>query len=499
MQEMEPIKNIKFKEKILIVDDMAMHLETARLYLEMSGFIVFCASDTQRAWTLITEEIPDLILLDVVMPGGNGLQLLSKIQSQYPSMGVIIMTSYGSEDIAVMALKLGAMEYIRKPFKYNSLSNVVEKVLAKQRQIKNQEIMFENLEHAYQNLQVSSDSILHCMSSGVVAVDKNLCIRLINRAAELIFSVKKTDIIGRDFYDVFPFFGGTRLINYTLENKRGYRLYEVEIPETNGVKFLRINTDLIVDYHTGITGVVATFDDITELRRKEEMLKDSERLAIIGRMAAGMAYEIKNPLTSIKEFSQFISGEFLDSKMNDYFQVIVKEVNQMDRVIQDFLQLAKPKTPEYKETCLNELLKEITPIIEPQAFLRSVIFRIKFNDNVPKSFIDPGQIKQVILNLVQNALEAMDAGGTLELQIKFITNSNEVCLNIIDTGCGIPAVKLTELGIPFYTTKSGGIGLGLSISFSIIDRHNGRIEINSREGFGTTFSVYLPVIDGQTT
>ena len=131
--------------------------------------------------------------------------------------------------------------------------------------------------------------------------------------------------------------------------------------------------------------------------------------------------------------------------------------------------------------------------------MKSVLFRIKFDDTVPKSFIDPGQIKQVILNLVQNALEAMDAGGTLELQIKFMTNSNEVCLNIMDTGCGIPTVKLPELGIPFYTTKPGGIGLGLSISFSIIDRHNGRIEINSREGFGTTLSVYLPVIDEQTT
>ncbi|WP_066639113.1 hybrid sensor histidine kinase/response regulator [Desulfolucanica intricata] len=482
----------KIKGKILIVDDMLMHLETAKLYLEMSGFDVFCASDTRSAWELLVDKNPDLVLLDVVMPGENGLEFLSKIHSHNPNMGVVIMTAFGSEDIAAMALKLGAMDYIRKPFKYSSLSTVVEKALAKQRQIKNQEMAVNTLKHAYEELQVSADSILQCMSAGVVAVDKNCFIRIINQRAAKLLGVENQNVIGRYYYEVFPFFKNNLLKN-TLENERGVRLYEVELQRGEDIKILSVNTDVVFDFNSNKIGAVVTFDDVTELRQKEELLKERERLAIVGQMAAGMAHEIKNPLTAIKGFAQLLSGKSLDPDLNKYLDIIGSEINRMNDVIKDFLQLARPKPPELKKISINEVLKEITPIIEPQAFLKNIVVDIKTDEAVPESLMDPGQIKQVILNLLQNGMEAMNNGGTLTIETKYLSRRKEICLNISDTGCGIPAKKIKELGVPFYTTKPEGTGLGLSISFTIVDRHKGRIETKSREGQGTTFSVYLPV------
>jgi len=124
-------------EKILIVDDMLVHLETAQLYLEKSGYQVFCASDTQSAWELLQDNKPSLLLLDIVMPGGSGLDLLHEIQNHHPQIGVVIMTAFGNEEIAAMAMKTGALDYIRKPVKYSDLTNVVANALAKQREINN--------------------------------------------------------------------------------------------------------------------------------------------------------------------------------------------------------------------------------------------------------------------------------------------------------------------------------------------------------------------------
>lgn len=488
------IKNDE-KGKILVVDDMAMHLETARLYLEKSGFEVLCASDTKKAWTLVTEENPDLILLDVVMPGESGLDLLSKVQFQYPNTGVVIMTAYGSEDIAATALKLGATDYIRKPFKYSCLTNVVRKAMCKQREIQNQEIAVKSLKDAFEELQVSSDSILDCMSSGVVAVDAKFCIRMINQGAKRIFNVGNKAILGQNLYDAFPFLEQINLLKRTFDSNKGFQLYEVKIPNKEEYKIVNVNTDVIFDFHGHKIGAVAVFDDVTELRRKEQMLRESERLAIVGQMAAGVAHEIKNPLTAIKGFAQLLSGKTTEPIINTYTNIMLDEINRMNNVVQDFLQLARPKPPEFKKACINTVVEELTSVIEPQACLKKIDVDMDLDRSIPAGLMDPGQIKQVLLNLVQNAMEAMECGGKLGIKTIYIKECQEMRLDIRDTGCGIAAHKIKKLGVPFYTSKPNGTGLGLSISFSIIDQHKGRIEIQSREGHGTIFSIFLPIGD----
>lgn len=481
------------KGKILVVDDMLIHLETAKLYLETSGYQVVCASDVKSAWRLVTEEEPDLILLDVIMPGESGLDLLSEIRSLCPNTSVVVMTSYGSEDIAATAFKLGATDYIKKPFKYSSLSRVIEKALAKQSQTKNKEMAVKSLEHAYENLRVSADSILQCMSAGVVAVDSSLYIRMVNQMASKLLGIQIQDMIGKHIYEVIPLFNSVNLIKNTLENEKGVRLHQVEVLGEDGAKLFNVNTDVISDFNGNKIGAVAVFDDITDLRRKEGMLRDRERLAIIGQMAAGMAHELKNPLTSVRGFAQILSAKSLEAEVSKYIKVMISETGRMNQVIQDFLQLARPKPPEFRSLSINDVVREITPIIEPQALLKNISVQVITGDDIPLCLIDPAQIKQVLLNLFQNSLECMEINGNFSIETKNLSDQNQVRLDIKDDGCGIPEDRMKKLGVPFYTTKPEGTGLGLSISFSIVEQHKGRVEIQSREGMGTVFSVFLPV------
>lgn len=481
------------KSRILVVDDMFLHLTTTKLYLEIFGYEVFYATDGPAAWQLIQQEKPDLILLDVVLPGETGLELLSRIRSDYPAIAVVIMTAHGSEEVAAAALKLGAVDYIRKPVKYSSLSQIVNQVLVKQKQAEHHELAVETLRHAYEVLDVSADSILQCLSSGVVAVDNQLKIRLINQKARELTGLGQEKVIGRLYHQVFPFFFTEQLLEKTLARGSGFRLYEVKLPGDNGITVLSINTDVVFDYHRQKIGAVLIFDDVTELRRQQEAIRERDRLAIVGQMAAGMAHELKNPLTAIKGFAQIISEKSIDQGLSEYLQIMVGEIDRMNQVIQNFLQLARPNSLNFKKMSINNIIKEMVPMIEPQALMGDIQFDVIMDTTLPPVFIDPSQLKQVLLNLTQNALESMDNHGSLRVETKYIPTAQEVRLDVCDTGCGIPAERIKDLGMPFFTTKAAGTGLGLSITLSIIHRHQGRVGIQSQEGQGTTFSVFLPV------
>ncbi|SFG75572.1 Signal transduction histidine kinase, nitrogen specific [Desulfotomaculum arcticum] len=481
------------KEKVLIVDDMLLHLETAKLYLGKSGFEVFCASDIKNAWELLIAEEPELVLLDLVMPGESGLNLLAKIRAQYPQIGVVVMTAFGSEEIAATAMKNGSLDYIRKPVKYSELTSVVQHALVKQRQLNYRAKSISNLQTAYEELQVSSDSILHCMSAGVVALDNLLRIKMINYAALKFFDLENQNVLGKDFYATLPDLKKNSLLKQTLINEKGFRLFEVAHQGPEKDLLFSVNTDVLFDHHGHKIGVLAVFDEISEQRNFQKLLKERERLTIIGQMAAGMAHEIKNPLTAIKGFAQLLSTKIKDPTIKEYLTIMDDEINRMSQVIRDFLQLARPKAPNFERTDINLLFHDITSIIGPQAFLKGIETSLKTDSMIPESLMDPGQIKQVVLNLTQNALEVMDKGGKLTLETKYLHAAKEIRLDVHDTGCGIPRDKIKNLGVPFYTTKPEGTGVGLSIVFSIVEQHGGRINVQSEEGRGTTFSVFLPV------
>lgn len=247
-----------------------------------------------------------------------------------------------------------------------------------------------------------------------------------------------------------------------------------------------------------ILGVV---HDITRLKEAQELLKsreieraNREKLAAIGQMAAGMAHELRNPLTTIKGFAQLLVPRLKDEKNREYLGYIVSEIDRTNQLIKDFLAFARPKNPQKEMVHVNEILKEIIFLVEGECLRKNVNLVLNLDPAVPRALLDPPQIKQVILNLVHNALQSMSGSEnpSLKLSTSFLKERGSLEILVGDSGMGIPPENLVKLGTPFFSTREGGTGLGLSICYRIVENHGGQIEVESEEGKGTTFKICLP-------
>ncbi|MBP3961870.1 ATP-binding protein [Paenibacillus lignilyticus] len=234
-------------------------------------------------------------------------------------------------------------------------------------------------------------------------------------------------------------------------------------------------------------GVVINFTDLTQRKEQESFLVESEKLSMAGQLAAGIAHEIRNPLTAIKGFMKLFQNGM--SKM-EYVAIITSEVVRMEGIINELLLLAKPQISRFQATNLGELLAGVYTLLESQANLNNVDIKLQFSEPELLIYCDESQIKQVFINLIKNAIEATEGGGEIRIVVEQV--GNHIMTSIADYGCGIPQELLDQVGRPFFTTKEQGTGLGLMISNKIISSHGGTISISSKMGEGTTFQVTLP-------
>lgn len=233
------------------------------------------------------------------------------------------------------------------------------------------------------------------------------------------------------------------------------------------------------------------FRDVTEKVEMEDRLSKSDSLNMIGELAAGIAHEIRNPMTALKGFIQLLESS-TEGAYSLYFKVITSELQRIDSIINEFLILSKPQESNYAYMDLVNIMKETVDFITAQAVLHDVEFRTHYEADIPKINCEPNQLKKVFINIMKNAIEAMPNGGLVNIMI----NRDEIgrlCISIKDEGEGIPEDKLLILGEPFYTTKEKGTGLGLMVSYKIIEEHGGTIGVESEVGKGTCFHLYLPV------
>lgn len=232
------------------------------------------------------------------------------------------------------------------------------------------------------------------------------------------------------------------------------------------------------------------FRDVTDKIRMEEQLKKSDTLNVVGELAAGIAHEIRNPMTALKGFIQLLEGS-LNGKFSTYFQVISSELQRIETIITDFLILAKPQAVSYQIKQVNTIIANTLDLLSAQASMHNIQFHTHFS-KIPSIHCESNQLKQVFINLIKNAIEAMPAGGFIDITTELFFD-NHILISIQDYGTGIPETVLDKLGEPFYTTKEKGTGLGLMVTYKIIEEHAGWIEVASEEGKGTLFQIYLPI------
>lgn len=233
-------------------------------------------------------------------------------------------------------------------------------------------------------------------------------------------------------------------------------------------------------------------DNISELKDIQERLIRSERLVIMGKIAAYVAHEIRNPLTTIGGFAQSILRKSVnDDSIRESSQIIRDEVSRLEKILAAVMDFSKPQKPLKTQAEINGVIENACLLFEP--FLRAQGIQLikEFTSNLPQIIIDQDQIKQVFVNLIKNASESMANGGTIT--VKTMIEDNRIRADVVDTGEGMTPQVLENIFIPFYTTKPGGTGVGLAVSHQIIDEHKGQLKVKSEVGKGTTFSVYLPV------
>lgn len=243
--------------------------------------------------------------------------------------------------------------------------------------------------------------------------------------------------------------------------------------------------------------------DQTENKKLQFQLKNIESLAALNTLAAGIAHEIKNPLTAIDLHTQLIQRAVqknlvcLDENLSQYIKTISDETKRLNQILNDFLLAARTRQLKLSFEDINLFLQETLLLLKPELEEKQIVLREEYQQ-MPKNFIDKDYLKQAILNLVKNAIEAMEKSSLKVLTVRtwYDTIRDATAIEIADTGCGIAPDQLQKIFEPYYTTKDYGTGLGLTITYKIIKEHDGDIQIQSKPGEGTSFTIYLPIHKG---
>lgn len=247
-------------------------------------------------------------------------------------------------------------------------------------------------------------------------------------------------------------------------------------------------------------GHVIIFVDITEKRQREMQLRQAEGLAALTTLSAGVAHEIKNPLTSIDIHIQLLKKELAkyegeETKNMDNLLVIVREeVDRLNSIVQDFLFAVRPMSMSSSMENINEIVKEMVQFLRYEVEEQDIDFVLDLDEDLPPVMVDPKYLKQAFLNIIKNAIEAIHESGEIHIKTD-TTDDGDVAVHIIDNGEGIPENRMGKIYDPYFTTKKFGSGLGLVIVFKIIKELGGKLKVQSKEGVGTHFSIELPVLE----
>jgi PAS domain S-box-containing protein len=237
---------------------------------------------------------------------------------------------------------------------------------------------------------------------------------------------------------------------------------------------------------------IAVMFDVTEKKQTEDMLHKTEKLSLVGELAAGFAHEIRNPLTTIRGFVQ-IMNSFTDEKRKSYSHTILEEIDRINHIVSEFMVFAKPHAVKYNQCNLSEIIRNVVSFLSSEATMKNVDIKHDFHDDEVYIFGEKHQLTQVFLNMIKNAMDALPNGGNINLS--YTICNDEIYVSIKDNGIGMTKEQVEKIGQPFFTTKEKGTGLGLMVSYKIIANHRGRISVTSVPDKGTTFMIIFPELN----
>ncbi|RLB67127.1 MAG: PAS domain-containing sensor histidine kinase [Deltaproteobacteria bacterium] len=349
--------------------------------------------------------------------------------------------------------------------------------------------------------------ILENIDRAVIAFNQAGRITLFNPAAEALIERSSRQMIGRKYQDLFK---GQETLLYLIKvaldegrpitDDEGLYLHR----SNSGPLFVNAYAAPIYANQGNQDGAVMIIRDLSQIKELEGTLRRADRLSMLGTLAAGLAHEIRNPLGGIKGAAQLLSMELIEeSPLQDYTNIMVKEVERINFIIEELMDLGNPRPPEIGEVDLSKVLDDILLLQREAAPDQNIKFILKLDPSIPPVQGDEGLLTRLFLNLIKNAREAIFHEGEVLIETRIASNyhmtgpgrrsSPMVDITISDTGCGIAQEEMDRIFTPYFTTKSKGSGLGLAISQKIIEDHYGLLKIESSPGEGTTMIVSLPL------
>jgi two-component system sensor histidine kinase HydH len=341
-------------------------------------------------------------------------------------------------------------------------------------------------------IKAFSDNVVEHVPIGLLALDHQGKIAAFNKSAESILQLSAPEAIGQEAQKLLP----AELleeINHS-QNQDGVIEKEIEFTTADGkIVPLEIGASSLKDENDAFLGNVLLFKDLTEVRTLRREVARSQRLASVGRLAAGVAHEIRNPLSSIKGFATYFKERYPDRPEDQQTaDIMIQEVDRLNRVVGQLLEFAKPVPVKPKPVSLQALLNDSIKLIRDRAAEKDISIQTQNNSQVDEVRIDPDRINQVLLNLYLNAIDSMESGGELKVEISSDGQRRDIVIQVSDTGRGISRENISKIFEPYFTTKSTGTGLGLAIAHNIVEAMGGKITVMSDREVGTNFTVTLP-------
>jgi signal transduction histidine kinase len=505
------------RARVLIVDDnvelvgslhaVLMAAELADGRPAANSIEVVTASRGDEGFAIAKSRGFDVAIVDVKLPDTSGVDLIPKLRQASPFGEVILITGFATMDAAMGALRSGAYAFIPKSFRPEELVSTVEQALAKVRLARER----EELERRYRALVELTDVL-------VVGLDPDDCVALFNRKASMLAGVEPSAAAGRPFVESWIPDEDRIRMREAIAMARADRTQEVETGFVDPAAIALSGPSEVrsrerreaparrrVRWHWSKArggaddpALVYGFGiDVTERRALEKRAADAEALSAMARLALNLAHEIRNPLNAAI-LQLHLLGRHVDklavddesrAALRHKAQIVGDEINRLSRLLTEFLELARPRGPARELVHLGKLVDDVLDLEQGSFAARGAVVERSLADECALVG-DPEKLKQVVLNLVMNALDAMKDGGVLRVAV--VCEGDDARLVVADTGTGIEPAALAQVFDPFFTTKEAGTGLGLSIVRKIVDQHRGDVRIESELGVGTRVSVILP-------
>ncbi|MDJ0666423.1 MAG: response regulator [Desulfobacterales bacterium] len=498
-------------DKILLIDDEPDILRVLAMSLRADGYEVLTAENGEAGLAVFDAQAPDIVLVDIKMPGIGGIEVLQEIKAKETLTEVIIITGHGDVDNAVEALKYGASDFINKPVRDDTLAVALQRAgekLTIRRQLRDHTLELEaQVASATRELKRQAQfqaRLIRSSTDGIVATDKDLRVVIYNPAAEKIFGYRRAEVIQQQVLaDIYPadlaadFQAGMCVSPECAE----IRAREATVLSQDGALIPVRFAGAILHEKGQKMGTVAFFQDLRPIKELEAALVRKERLAAIGQTVAGVAHGIKNILHGLKGGRHLVDVGIANQdndRLQNGWDMVKRNIDRTSDLAMDLLRYSKERSPELEPCRPNEIVEEVCALVIEAARAQNVALVKDLDPAIGIVIMDPHSLHSVLLNLVSNAVDACrdDADDTKNFQVTMRTRREEEGLlrfEIRDNGIGMTPDVQARLFTSFFSTKGHlGTGLGMMVARKLIEEDSGTIEVESAPGEGTAVRVRLP-------